>query len=138
MARPDAVARWDIALEQCRPTGKPSSDIILDGTKKPSREWLGRWRDGQHAWLSSCPTGPLAGTGELDMMCPRDHIEVLRQFLAKSRHHLIIGTSGLDDHIVGPSDLQTATRRLVEADGHIPGHSATAALDERPVTIENA
>jgi hypothetical protein len=41
-------------------------------------------------------------------------------------------------HIVSPADLQTATRRLVEADGHIPGHIATAALDERPVTIENA
>jgi integrase len=40
-------------------------------------------------------------------------------------------------HIVSPADLQTATRRLIEADGHTSGHSATAALDGRAVTIEN-
>ena len=41
-------------------------------------------------------------------------------------------------HIVSPADLQAATRRLTEADGHIFGHSPTVALDGRPVTIENA
>jgi hypothetical protein len=35
-------------------------------------------------------------------------------------------------------DRYHATRRLIEADGHNSGHSATGALDERAVTIENA
>jgi len=32
-------------------------------------------------------------------------------------------------HIVSPADLRAATRRLVEADGHVSGHVRPAALD---------
>jgi hypothetical protein len=32
-------------------------------------------------------------------------------------------------HIVSPADLQAATRRLVDADGHVSGHVRVAALD---------
>jgi integrase len=32
-------------------------------------------------------------------------------------------------HIVSPADLQAATRRLVDADGHVSGHVRAAALD---------
>lgn len=41
-------------------------------------------------------------------------------------------------HIVSPADLQAATRRLAEADGHVSGHVRAAALDARAGTTENA
>jgi integrase len=41
-------------------------------------------------------------------------------------------------HIVSPADLQAATRRLAEADGHVSGHVRAAALDGRAVSTENA
>jgi hypothetical protein len=40
-------------------------------------------------------------------------------------------------HIVSPADLQAATRRLAEADGHVSGHVRQVAVDTATATTQN-
>ena len=46
-------------------------------------------------------TAPLADKGIADMVCPTAHIEVAKDFLKQCRKFLIIGTSGLDEDLLG-------------------------------------
>ena len=40
-------------------------------------------------------------------------------------------------HIVSPADLQAATRRLADVDGHVSGHVRAGAVDRRAASPEN-
>lgn len=61
-------------------------------------------RDTQHAFHETgfypVLTAPLAGKGLADAVCPAEHLEVAKEFLATCKKFLIIGTGGLDDDLM--------------------------------------
>jgi hypothetical protein len=64
------VPSWDIALQKYEPQANASASIVLDKSREPSREWQTQRVDGELCWLYPCLTAPLAGKGELDLVCP--------------------------------------------------------------------
>ena len=49
-------------------------------------------------------TAPLAGKGQADLVCPGEHVKAARDFLKDCKKFLIIGSSGLDDDLLGVLD----------------------------------
>ena len=52
-------------------------------------------------WLYPIVTAPLASKSISDSVCPDSHINAIKEFLSTCQKFLIIGTSGLDDDLLG-------------------------------------
>ena len=91
---------WFARVRQADIFAKPAEDEIVVGkgvrTVRDAHGALGR-----EDMLYPLLTAPLAGKVETDMVCPQSHIDEARRFLADCKKFLIIGTSGLDEDLLG-------------------------------------
>jgi hypothetical protein len=76
----------------------PCTELIF----QPSRKNTFNWRDLEsRKLLYPVLTAPLAGKDHTALVCPKGHLETLGAFLRGCKHFLVIGTSGLDDDLLG-------------------------------------
>lgn len=75
----------------------PCKELIFAPNGAPTLAWRGQ--DGRQ--LYPVLTAPLAGKDHTALVCPKGHLEALAKFLAECTHYLVIGTSGLDDDLLG-------------------------------------
>ena len=95
--QPDWLARVSQA-SQFDIFAKPKEDqIVVRGGVSTARNC----EQGPGEWLYPLLTAPLAGKDVDDMVCPLSHINEAMRFLADCKKFLIIGTSGLDEDILG-------------------------------------
>lgn len=113
----DVLQHWD-------PSDFDADAITLDNRNDGSR----RWRDlksGAH--LYPALTAPLR---DKSFTCPRVHTERLREFLQTCRVFLVIGSSGLDDDLLGFLSQNVPTGKTVVQYVN-NGLEATLAVRER-------
>ena len=67
----------------------------------PSRDSTFGWRDRNGRLLYPVLTAPLAGKDHTALVCPKGHLDALKTFLEGCTHYVVIGTSGLDDDLLG-------------------------------------
>ena len=79
-------------------------------------------------WVYPVLTAPLAGKGLADAVCPGTHQSFARKFLATCAKVLVIGTSGMDDDLLGllDSSMNGESTKLIHFVGK--GDGANAAL----------
>ncbi|MFH0896887.1 MAG: SIR2 family protein [Candidatus Bathyarchaeota archaeon] len=87
----DAVHRTDIL------TPFPENEIFVIDSVTYTAEY--RTTSGDR-WVYPVLTAPLAGKNSSNAVCPRSHINELKQFLVNCHKFLIIGTSGLDEDLM--------------------------------------
>jgi len=115
--REDVLQRWD-------PSDYDSDAITLDHRNDPSPAW----RDVESgAYLYPALTAPLR---DKSFTCPRVHTEKLREFLQSCRAFLVIGSSGLDDDLLGFLSKNVPTGETVVQYVN-NGIEATLAVRER-------
>ena len=91
---------WFAQVRQADIFAKPPEDEIV------VRKGIVELKQAHHSFgrkdfLYPLLTAPLAGKVETDMVCPQSHIDEARRFLADCKKFLIIGTSGLDEDLLG-------------------------------------
>jgi hypothetical protein len=71
-------------------------------------------------------TAPLAGKGMANLVCPSEHIEIAKHFLADCRKFLIIGSSGLDKDLLNLLDenIDPSLRPVIQLVGGPDGEQA--------------
>lgn len=74
----------------------PEHEILVDTGYYPIKDHVSP--DGRR--LYPILTAPLAGKGISDMVCPKSHEVVARDFIKRCGKFLIIGTSGLDEDLL--------------------------------------
>jgi integrase len=140
---PDLARLLGEQLERVRGLERKTGRIIpflfpyLSGRRRAGQ----RRRDFRNAWAKACEKAGVPGKLRHDFR--RTAVRNLVNAGVPEKVAMTITghrTRSVFDryHIVSPADLQAATRRLAEADGHVSGHVRAAALDGRPVTTENA
>lgn len=74
----------------------------------------------EHRWLYPVLTAPLAGRGLADAVCPAEHLDFVRRFLATTAKILVIGTSGQDQDLLALLDesMPEDPSRMVHFVGH--------------------
>ena len=87
----DAVNRTDVLAPI------PEDEIfVIDNVQCTAEYYTGN----SDRWVYPILTAPLAGKNTSDAVCPKSHINELKQFLSSCQKFLIIGTSGLDEDLM--------------------------------------
>jgi integrase len=140
---PDLVRVLGEQLERIRAVERKTGRIIpflfpyLTGRRRTGQ----RRRDFRKAWAKACEKARVPGKLRHDFR--RTAVRNLVNAGVPEKVAMTITghrTRSVFDryHIVSPADLQAATRRLAEADGHVSGHVRPPSLDGRAVSTENA
>ncbi len=89
----------------------PHAQVILEQSRTPSPDWVTRHGE---ARLYPVLTAPLAGKDHTALRFTVQHQHALQRFLRECEHFLIIGTSGLDDDLLGFLDSCVSSVRMVQ------------------------
>jgi len=88
----------------------PYPHAILEKSRTVSPQWI---TPNGEAGLYPILTVPLAGKGHTALRFRADHQHALQRFLQECERYLVIGTSGLDDDLLGYLDEYVSSVRTV-------------------------
>ncbi len=101
---PEGSESWQYYVDHLDLSEKPNdSDVVVLNSVHKINDYRSNNR-----WWYPVLTAPLAGKGLADAVCPAEHIDFVREFLASAGKILVVGTSGQDQDLLGLLDESMA------------------------------